>query len=333
VSTTPFAQPGAARRTNHESTEDGMIHQAPQTTAAGDSTAGDFATFGAVHLDVTDGARAAHFWRDLVGLEPLASVGNEIRLGAGGRPLVVLHPGASAPAPRASSGLYHLALHLPTLAEFARVVGRLDAAGHPHYPTDHLMHYADYADDPDGNGLELAFETPERLGSARVGPNGPELTDAAGRPHSGRAPIDLAWLFSHVPGGDTRPGLPAGTTVGHLHLRVADLDRALAFYRDAVGFTTNMYMPQLGAFDTSAGGSFPHRLAANVWESAGRPQRPAGTAGMRRFTLVLRSADDLAATAARVDAAGGTTERRGDGVLASDPSGNRLLLTTTPNGA
>ena len=305
-----------------------IIEEAPQTTPAGDSTAGDFATFGAVHLDVTDGARALRFWRDLVGLTPLPDAGDGIRLGAGGRALVVLHPGASAPVPRAASGLYHLALHLPTLAEFARVVGRLDAAGHPHYPTDHLMHYADYADDPDGNGLELAFETLDRVGTMGVGPNGPELTDAAGRPHSGRDPIDLAWLFSHVPDGDPRPGLPAGTIVGHLHLRVADLDRALAFYRDAVGFTTNMYMPQLGAFDTSAGGSFPHRLAANVWESAGRPQRPAGAAGLRHFTLVLRSADDLAATAARVDAAGGTTERRGDGVMVADPSGNHLLLTT-----
>ena len=310
-----------------------MSSETVLTTPARDSTAGDFATFGAVHLDVTDGARALGFWRDLVGLEPLADAGDGIRLGAGGRALVVLHPGASAPAPRASSGLYHLALHLPTLAEFARVVARLDAAGHRHYPTDHLMHLADYADDPDGNGLELAFETPERLGSARVGPNGPELTDSEGRRRSGRDPIDLAWLFSHVPDGDTRPGLPARTTVGHIHLRVADLDRALAFYRDAVGFTTNMYMPQLGAFDMSAGGAFPHCLAANVWESAGRPQRSAGAAGMRRFTLVLRSADDLETVVARVESAGGTVELRGDGVLVADPSGNRLLLTTSPSGA
>ncbi len=109
--------------------EDDMISEALLATPANDSTAGDFATFGAVHLDVTDGARATRFWRDLVGLEPLAETGGGIRLGAGGRALVVLHPGASAPTPRASSGLYHLALHLPTLAEFARVVARLDAAG------------------------------------------------------------------------------------------------------------------------------------------------------------------------------------------------------------
>ncbi len=305
-----------------------MIEEAVSSTPTRDSTAGDFATFGAVHLDVTDGARAVAFWRDLVGLESMGGMGDGIRLGAGGRELVVLHPGASTPLLREASGLYHLSLHLPTLAEFARVVGRVHAARYPHYPTDHLMHLADYLDDPDGNGLELAFETLDRVGTMRVGPNGPELTDADGRPHSGRAPIDLAWLFSHIPDGDTHPGLPTGTIMGHVHLKVADVDQALAYYRDTIGFTTNMYMPGLGAFDMSAGGSFPHRLAGNVWESAGRPQRAAGTAGLRHVTLVLRSVDDLAATAARVEATGGVVERRGEEALVADPSGNRLLLTT-----
>ncbi|MDP9471093.1 MAG: VOC family protein [Chloroflexota bacterium] len=313
--------------------KDNLISEALPATPAEDSTASDFATFGAVHLDVTDGARAVRFWRDLVGLDPLADADEGIRLGAGGRELVVLHPGASAPTPRESSGLYHLALHLPSLAEFARVVGRIHAARYPQYPTDHLTHLADYADDPDGNGLELAFETPERIGSMRLGPNGPELTDADGRSHSGRAPIDLAWLLSHVPDGDTRPGLPPGTIMGHVHLRVADLDETVAYYRDAIGFTPNLHMPELGFSDMSAGGAFPHRLAANVWESGGRSQRPTGAAGMRHFILVLRSADDLAATAARVDAAGGAIERRGDEALVADPSGNRLLLTTVPPGA
>ncbi len=298
------------------------------TTPSENSTAGDFATFGAVHLDVTDGERAVRFWRDLVGLEPLGDGAEVIRLGAGGRELVVLHPGASAPMSRTNSGLYHLALHLPSLAEFARVVNRMHTVQYQHFPVDHLSHLADYADDPDGNGLELVFETRERIGSMELGPKGPVLTDADGRPHSGRGPIDLAWLFAHVPNGDTRPGLPAGTFMGHLHLRVADLEETVAYYRDVIGFTPNMHMPAIGMSDMSAGGAFPHRLAANIWESAGRPQSPAGIAGMRHFTLALRTADDLAATVARVEAAGGVLERHGDDVLVLDPSGNRLLLTT-----
>ena len=303
---------------------------APFTAPPTASTASDFATFGAVHLDVTDLARALGFWRDLIGLEQLGQDGEAVRLGAGDRDLVVLHPGAHAPVVRRASGLYHLALHLPSLAEFARVVARIQAAGYPEYPVDHLMHLADYVDDPDGNGLELVFETPQRLGSIGVGPDGPLLTDAEGQRRSGRDPIDLAWLFAHLPPDSNGRGLPGGTTLGHLHLRVADNDAALAFYRDVIGFRVNMDTRPWGIFDMSAGGTFPHRLACNTWESAGRGQRPAGAAGLRHFTLQLRSADDLAAAIARAEAAGGPVERRDDGAVVVDPAGNRLLLTRSP---
>ncbi len=80
-------------------------------------------------------------------------------------------------------------------------------------------------------------------------------------------------------------------------------------------------------YDLSAGGSFPHRLAGNIWESGGQLQRPAGSAGLRYYTLVLRSPEDLTAAVSRVAIAGGEIEQQGDAAMVSDPSGNRLLLT------
>jgi catechol 2,3-dioxygenase len=114
-----------------------------------------------------------------------------------------------------------------------------------------------------------------------------------------------------------------------MHLRVADADAALAYYRDAIGFTVNNDRRPTGMFDMSAGGTFPHRLACNTWESAGRPQRPSDAAGMRHFTLRLRSEADLAATLARVAAAGRPVERRDGDAIVEDPSGTRLLLTAS----
>src|SRR5690242_16212999 len=93
-----------------------------------ESTASDFATYGAVHLDVTDSECAISFWRDLVGLALLGRDGENLRLGVGGRELVVLHPGARGPVVREASGLYHLSFHLPSLAEFARVFARIEAS-------------------------------------------------------------------------------------------------------------------------------------------------------------------------------------------------------------
>jgi catechol 2,3-dioxygenase len=88
-----------------------------------------------------------------------------------------------------------------------------------------------------------------------------------------------------------------------------------------------MFSEQIGMYDLSAGGSFPHRLAGNIWESGGRPQHPPGTAGLHHYTLILRSPEDLSATVSRVAIAGGAIEQQGDAAIVSDPSGNRLLLT------
>src|SRR5262245_14637503 len=132
-------------------------------TSTVESTASDFATFGAVHLDVADGERSLGFWRDLVGLDLLRRDGETLHLGVGGRELVVLHPGASGPVVREASGLYHMSFHLPSLAEFARVFSRIEAAGYFQFPTDHEMHLANYVDDPDGIGLEFAFESPAEI--------------------------------------------------------------------------------------------------------------------------------------------------------------------------
>src|SRR2546429_1321785 len=79
---------------------------------------------GAVELGVTDGDRALRFYREYVGLTPLASMGSEIRLGAAGRELVVLHPDAERPVVPRRSGLYHLAIVVPDRRELARAIAR-----------------------------------------------------------------------------------------------------------------------------------------------------------------------------------------------------------------
>ena len=65
------------------------------------------------------------FWRDIIGLQELASPAGEARLGVDDRALIVLHPGAVRPVGRGHAGLYHVAIHLPNAAEFARVLARL----------------------------------------------------------------------------------------------------------------------------------------------------------------------------------------------------------------
>ena len=153
---------------------------APQPSPAG--TRGDRIGYGAVHLDVVDLERSLGFWRELIGLEELASPEGEVRLGVGDRALVVLRPGAVRPVHRGHAGLYHLAIHLPDAAEFARVLVRLARANVPQAPTDHIFSKATYLNDPDGIMLELTLETPERYGSIEIGPRTITILDSEGRP-------------------------------------------------------------------------------------------------------------------------------------------------------
>ena len=249
---------------------------------------------GPVEIAVTDGDRALRFYSDYVGLQPLVSEGPEIRMGAGGREVVVLHPGAERPVESKTSGLYHLAIVLPDRRELARVIARLGQLGWDQYPTDHVMTKANYLWDPDGNGIEIYVESPEDGTMGMV--NGTYgAWDKDGRPRSGRDPIDMKELFGHLTEEDrTRDGLfapmPEGTKMGHVHLHVADVGDALRFYVDLVGFDVMGKMPGVGFI--SAGG-YHHHLGLNEWAGHGaRPAAP-GSAGLRRFTVDLPTKPDL----------------------------------------
>ena len=278
---------------------------------------------GAVHLAVTDGPRALRFYREYVGLTELPAEGDDIRLGAGGRELVVLSPGAERSVPKHTSGLYHLALVVPDRRELARVIARLGKLGCVQYPTDHLMTKANYLWDPDGNGIEIYAETPEdgTMGFA----NGTfSAIDKDGRRRSGRDPMDLEELFGHLAKDDRLDApMPEATKMGHIHLHVADVKEALGFYHDLVGFDIMGEVPGVGF--VSAGG-YHHHLGLNEWAGRGARPAPPGSAGLRHFTIELPTERDLAAVVGRLEQGDIRVAEAVDGFEAVDPSANQVRL-------
>jgi len=107
--------------------------------------------------------------------------------------------------------------------------------------------------------------------------------------------------------------------IGHVHLKVADLDRAIGFYRDVLGFDLMAEIPRQAAF-LSAGG-YHHHLGGNTWESAGQGQAPPGHATLRHFTVVLPSEGARDELTGRLE-----VEETDAGPVARDPSGNPFLL-------
>jgi catechol 2,3-dioxygenase len=95
---------------------------------------------------------------------------------------------------------------------------------------------------------------------------------------------------------------PPATRIGHVHLKVADLDRAIAFYRDVIGLeVTQRYGP--GAAFLSAGG-YHHHLGLNTWESKGAPPPPHGHTGLYHTAFLFPDRRALAQVLERVLAAG-----------------------------
>ena len=299
----------------------------PATNDLGERPAArDRLTYGAVHLDVTDAGRALAFWRDLIGLAEIARTGDAIHLGVDGRALIVLHPGAERGPVPGRSGLYHVAIHLPNETEFARALARIAAARVPQAPTDHIFSKATYLSDPDGIQLELTLETPERAGEITIGPASITIRDSEGRLRGMTEALDVREVFSHLTDDDLDRRLPIGTTVGHVHLHVADLEATRRFYTDTIGFEEHTFVPGIGFADLSAGGRFPHRFAFNVWQGEGAPPPPAGAAGMRFFELVVERGR-LDMIRERLDSGGHPYELDGGTLVTRDPSANELHLT------
>ena len=279
---------------------------------------------GEVHLSVTDADRALAVWRDVVGLTLISRDETTLLLGAGGKVLIVLHVEAQYPAPKRSLGLYHVAIHVPNRIDLARFVTRAAKACVQIGPTDHLVTEAIYLWDHDGLGIELTFETPWRgtVGSA-VG--GAYATTTDGEPHSGREPIDLADLMSEID-NDAFPDamLPEGTRIGHVHVHVPDLDKAMKFYATTLGFEALVMMRDWGMGDAGLG-YMPHAIAFNIWAGA-RAQQPAVTAARMKWFEIEVPATARPDIMARLAATGAPIDETDRGIETADTAGNRIRL-------
>lgn len=270
---------------------------------------------GAVHLAAADPTQTAAFYRDVLGFRG-AEDGGAIALSASGEPphALVVHPAAPGSVRRRTAGLYHVAVLLPARADLARALRHLVDAGAPiEGASDHAVSEAVYLHDPEGNGIEIYADRPRERWPAR-----------AGRLEMTTKPLDLDDLFRS--GSGPWEGMPAGTRIGHIHLRVNDLARAEAFYAATLGFAV-IVRGYPGALFVAAGG-YHHHIGLNTWSGPLAAADPAGP-GLRYFTVVLpdRDARDAVVTRAR---AAGVPAQPGEagGVLLRDPDGIGVMLTT-----
>ncbi len=285
---------------------------------------------GHVSLTVADLDNQLAFYQQVLGFVQHWREGSQAGLGAGnGVDLLRLTEKPNLRRYRRVTGLYHFAVLFPNRRELARAVGRLFALKIRNYPTDHIMTKTTYLDDPEGNGIELYAESPEDGSWSLAG--GEYITRRAdGTLSDGREPLDVEALFSHLQADDRLDEtIPAATRLGHVHLHVRDLQEAVDFYHNVIGFDVMGIAESVRMAFVSAGG-YHHHIGLNTWQGEGAPAPAPDAVGLRYFTVELPNRAALDQVIQRVDQAGLPSNQTDDGLLVHDPSQNGVMLTLRP---
>jgi catechol 2,3-dioxygenase len=273
---------------------------------------------GAVSLTVADLNRSRAFYEGAMGLHAQELEDGALALAApNAETLVRLYGDPTARAlDRRATGLFHLAILLPSRVDLGHALIRLSQARWPlDGASDHLVSEALYLSDPDGNGIEIYRDRPRD-----------EWRHDHGRLQMATLPLDLRSIIGELgPDPAPQPTVSPDTVMGHVHLQVADLGDAEAFYHGVLGFDVTV-RGYPGALFVSAGG-YHHHLGLNTWNSAGAGPAPPGAVGLHSYEVLLPDAAELERVRRRVDAAGLAMEADSSGsATLRDPSGNRVVL-------
>ncbi len=268
------------------------------------------ARIGVVTLVVSDLKRALAFYAGVLGLWMHRVDDGVAALGAGAEDLVVLIEDREAIPAVGCTGLFHLAIRVPSRLELARSIQRVILArGALTGFADHLVCESLYLDDPDGNGIEIYADRPAD-----------EWPLEDGHVVMATDPLDLYMAIARSDGRSVPPQqVDVGTVLGHIHLCVADADAAEAFYRDVIGMDVMVRFPVSSML---AAGGYHHYIGVNHAHTDGAPPPAAGSLGMLHFELIVADPDPIVARL------GDRAERHANGVMASDPSGNRVVVRT-----
>jgi len=237
-------------------------------------------TFGPVSLKVRDlgsmlsfyekdlGLVAFHRDREVVELSPSKSA----------EPIIVLRhvPNLERP-PDDAAGLYHYALLVPDRRSLAVAYLATGNAGIIFDGfADHLVSEALYLTDPEGNGIEIYADRARNHWKF----------DEDGYVDMTTQPLDVDSLLKEVTEAsrDSLKAIADGTKVGHIHLKVTDLERSISFYRSVMGLDLMRYY---GSAAFLSVGRYHHHIGMNTWESLGGKPVEKNWAGLEHLTITV----------------------------------------------
>ncbi|WP_336812653.1 VOC family protein [Bosea sp. MMO-172] len=270
---------------------------------------------GAAALKVRDIERMTGYYRDVIGLSVLARGAASVTLGTAEGALLTLEPkpGAALEPPTAA-GLFHIAFLMPSRRDLARWLVHVARNQTPLTGfADHSVSEAVYLNDPEGNGIEVYADRPAE-----------NWRWDNGRVVMGTHRLDVDGILSLTNTGiSDYARAPDGLRIGHIHLRVGDVDAGDRFYKDLLGLAPTSRR-DTASFLSSGG--YHHHLALNTWNSAGAGLRDEASTGLAWFSLMTQKPDLMAAQAERLTGAKLTAAPIAGGFESLDPWGTRVRL-------
>ena len=270
---------------------------------------------GRVRLQVADLDRSVLFYERFLGMRVIHRAEKSVGLGAYGEDREIVHLRqleSARPVPkRGLLGLYHFAILLPDRASLGRFVAHLAVLGVRAGMSDHFVSEAVYLTDPDGLGIEVYADRPRdawRYDERQL--------------HMTTNHLDVDDLVRSA-GDEKWTGMPPGTVLGHVHLYVDDIDKAEAFYHDALGFDKVVWSYP-GALFLSAGG-YHHHLGTNTW-AKGAPPATDADARLLEWEIIVPAPRDAEEAARHVREAGYAVKQEGSEWVLTDPWGTSLRL-------
>ena len=266
-------------------------------------------TLGPATLIVADLKRCTDFYHQTIGLTVRQSDGQHTSLGTGLQEFLVLRHMPHAPPAGITTGLYHIAFLLPGRQYLARQLLHFERTGvQLSGAADHDVSEALYLTDPEGNGLEIYRDRPRD-----------EWRYPGGHLQMGTKALDWRDLLAAADSTEPFTGMPAGTRLGHIHLRVSDLAASEAFYRDVLAMDLTARYGHDAAFLSYNG--YHHHLGINTWESRGAPPAPIGARGLDHFSLRMATSEAWDRLLSRAAAMNVVKKPSSEETWLRDPSG------------
>jgi catechol 2,3-dioxygenase len=194
--------------------------------------------------------------------------------------LLQLHhdPNAKNPFPH-SAGLFHIAILVPNRKSLAFTYLALKNSG-VHYDgfADHLVSESLYLRDPENNGIEIYRDRP-----ARDWPR-----DAEGNIMMDTLPLNLQSIVSEMDRLEDKSviAFPDGARIGHMHLRVTNLESSIKFYHEILGLDITVNWTSMGAAFLSTGG-YHHHVGVNTWHSMNGEGHSSNVLGLENFRITI----------------------------------------------